>query len=91
MSYSELIMNLVGESPEKTRKSTLLAYLDGHRDARHAAAEIAAEADATIAELVAALEALVSHAEAGAYAGDHLPKGHPMHAARAALARVKGT
>lgn len=43
-----------------------LAYKYGHRDARHAAAEIANEADARIAELEAALVETIEDATDGA-------------------------
>lgn len=36
--------------------SYVLGYKNGHRDARHAAAELALQAEATIADLVKALE-----------------------------------
>ena len=63
-SFHARVMNLPVNSkrvPVVTRFAT--TYLDGHRDARHAAAEIANEADATIARLVARLRAAEADAE----------------------------
>lgn len=41
-------------------------------------------------DLLATLVALIAHLENGAYAGDALPDDHPMHAARAAVAKATG-
>jgi hypothetical protein len=57
------------------------AYRAGHRDARHAAAELAIEADALLAELVAALERIDAP-----YWGDI---NEARGIARAALSRAK--
>lgn len=56
MSLHDMIMNLPAHVPGNLVDSEDGWYLEGHRDARHAAAELAAEADATIAQLVEALE-----------------------------------
>lgn len=47
----------------KVAPHEVAAYANGHREARYAAAEIAAEADARIARLIAALEAARADAE----------------------------
>ena len=56
MSLSARIMNLPLDGVDSAPENSRAAYFSGHRDARHAAAELAAEADATRDELVAALE-----------------------------------
>ena len=80
MDYHGRIMNL-RSNPDAVSDT----YMTGHRDARHAAAEIATEADRTIAALVDALENLlkVHECEGGTryHAGD---------IARAALSLAKG-
>ena len=56
--YHDMVMRaLTAYSDELTiETSPMLAYQMGHRDARHAAAEIAAEADVVIDDLYDALE-----------------------------------
>lgn len=54
MNYHGRMMNIQADANKP--HATTLVYLYGHRDARHAAAEIAAEADMVIAELLNALE-----------------------------------
>ena len=49
------------------------AYLEGHRDARHAAAEIANEAGATIADLLDRLQAAEADAERYRYLRNRVP------------------
>lgn len=51
MSLSARIMNLPLDGFDSAPENSRAAYFSGHRDARHAAAELAAEADATIAAL----------------------------------------
>jgi len=63
---------------------TALAYKVGHRDARHAAAELASEADALIAELGAALRAIAQFSE-------YEPAGPAARTAQAAIAKLKAT
>jgi hypothetical protein len=41
-------------------------------------------------DLYAALKSLVAHLDDGAYAGESFPDGHPMHAARSAIAKAEG-
>ncbi len=63
--YHENIMNLSGLTEMLCRDDLeATAYKAGHRDARHAAAEIANAADARIAELTAEIDALRVRAEA---------------------------
>lgn len=52
-NYHDEIMNLRASEAEiaDDLPAAILAYKTGHRDARHAAAEIAAQADARIDEL----------------------------------------
>lgn len=61
-------------------------YCFGHRDARHAAAELAAEADAIRDELVAVLEGFV----ALGHAQDTPARRNLISAAAFAIARAKG-
>lgn len=49
------IMNI--QHSQAAKRENWIDYAEGHRDARHAAAEIAIEGDALIAEMLAALEA----------------------------------
>jgi hypothetical protein len=58
MSYHGEIMNIPCDAGMAGTDNVLLAYLHGHRDARHAAAEIANEADAEIAKLKARIREL---------------------------------
>jgi hypothetical protein len=61
MNMHGRIMNLPGAgglSEIGTTHGEQLAYKRGHRDARHAAAEIAVKGDALVEELVAALAAM---------------------------------
>ena len=53
-SYESKMKN-IQHGPQGYSAEKMLAYTVGHRDARHAAAEHAAQADARIAELEAAL------------------------------------
>ena len=65
--------------------STRIAYKTGHRDARHAAAELASEQDVVVEELYEALEACVSSlVDSGR---DHAPS---VEQARVALAKARG-
>ena len=41
-------------------------------------------------DMLAALSELVANLDGGAYAGEKFPDGHPMHAARAAIAKATG-
>lgn len=50
-------MNLHGKIMNLQAQDSTHDYLRGHRDARHAAAELAAEADGLMDDLLAALEA----------------------------------
>ena len=54
------------------------AYSIGHREARHAAAEIASEGDALIAEMLEVLEAVVISLRMGAPAGAILAEDSPI-------------
>ena len=54
-SYHGRIMNITSDVEGMSNPSRVI-YKTGHRDARHAAAEIAAEADGVIDELYDALE-----------------------------------
>lgn len=77
VNLSARIMNL--PVPDAAREWP--NYGIGHRDARHAAAELASEADAIRDELVVALEGVLRVADR---------KTIEFDAARAALARAKG-
>ena len=57
MSYEQRIMNIPAKW-DGPRGPDATAYLEGHRDARHAAAEIVLEADAEITRLRAENERL---------------------------------
>jgi hypothetical protein len=62
MNYHDRIMNLLAGRPSSLAQPER-AYKEGHRDARHAAAEIAIEADRIIAEQQQELERLQKDAE----------------------------
>lgn len=87
MRYHEKMMNI----PVDTIHSgdyELRIYTEGHRDARQAAAEIAAESDALIADLLEALEEWVA-----AFSPVERPntQGADLLAkSRAAIAKAKG-
>jgi len=66
-----------------SERSDWLAYKTGHRDARHAAAELAIAQDALVAQLVEALERISMYR---AFNGDDWP----AQQARAALISHKG-
>jgi hypothetical protein len=58
MSLHNEIMNIQGKPEQhEFRFSHAIAYKTGHRDARHAAAEMALKKDALIEKLLDALEA----------------------------------
>lgn len=87
------IMNLRCEGPEGMPILRVLAYKTGHRDARHAAAELAAAAlaqrDARIRELEAALRDTLDFCERHSNRWDGISGKHPaevVEQARAALA-----
>lgn len=92
------IMNLPAKPYDGTQ--TYDAYCKGHRDARHAAAELALKADAQIEaltaqrdELLAALEGILMHIGTGREDGVEWVC-EPVHrdeikAARAAIAKCK--
>lgn len=61
MNYHSRIMNILHGSWRN------YDYRAGHRDARHAAAEIAKDADALCKELVEALECLQTDSESGRF------------------------
>jgi hypothetical protein len=86
MNLHDEIMNLhnIRANMELGRPDECLAYKVGHRDARHAAAELALAQDALMGELVGMLQwSMANLQEVG---GDT----NPMYvAARAALAKVK--
>lgn len=57
MSLHDKIMNLPGKPGMYVLdRGRHIAYYEGHRDARHAAAELAVKQDALVAQLVEALE-----------------------------------
>lgn len=58
MSLHDKIMNIIGRhsSCRATSDGERQAYATGHRDARHAAAELAVAQDALVAQLVEALD-----------------------------------
>lgn len=56
MSYHQRIMNIAANPPGNWSGES--AYKIGHRDARHAAAEVAAEADAEVERLTLALSTI---------------------------------
>jgi hypothetical protein len=58
MSYHSRIMNIPHQVPSSVDASESFAFRLGHRDARQASAEIAAEAGAAIAERDALIEKL---------------------------------
>lgn len=65
MSLHNDIMNIVAKLPQPGVSSEgccSLSYKYGHRDARHAAAELAIEADKKIEELRTALESMLKYA-----------------------------
>ena len=82
-NYHGRIMNIPSDVEGMSNPSRVI-YRTGHRDARHAAAEIAAEAEGVIGELHDALEALLD----SPYADPHGEK--ERMAARAALAKARG-
>lgn len=96
MSLSAGLSDVLYENPEEFH-----AYKLGHRDARHAAAELAAEYEAEaaskyearVAQLVEALEGLMARS---IYEGDgrwgaiYQPREADMNKARAALLSHKG-
>lgn len=91
------VMNLQDDAANQAwdGRDARLSYKTGHRDARHAAAEVAAEGDALIAELVAALELLLAVAPAkapgaGLLVGAEARHGAAIAKARAALAKARG-
>ena len=63
-----------------------IAYKLGHRDARHAAAELALQADAVRDELLAALQGLMQAESRGRV----MPIGPAWDEARAAVAKATG-
>ena len=56
MSLHGEIVNILADANKAGTQDPRIAYLHGHRDARHAAAELALRADAEIERLRAALE-----------------------------------
>lgn len=61
MNYHNLIMNISSEQYKVCwSEEEFRIYKIGHRDARHAAAELAIQADARIEELEKALQDLIS-------------------------------
>lgn len=91
VSYSARIMNIQAvEDDMPTGCGEVAAYKYGHQHARHDAAEIASEADATVADL---LQALVDLDKFGADSGGYA-KGSPLDKAwkraRAAIAKATG-
>ena len=56
-SLHDQIMNIEAKPAKVNGINYVLTYKEGHRDARHAAAELAASQDATISALLADLEA----------------------------------
>ena len=84
MNLHAQIMNLPDQcDPAGDSDPFCRGYKHGHRDARHAAAELALSADAINAELLAALNATLSFCRP--------QTGHEMdsyHAARAAVAKA---
>ena len=77
-------MNIRGDNKEP--EELFLAYRRGHRDARHAAAEIAAEGDALVEELAKALGAMLTHMGMDEDEWNKVT----FNQARAALAKVRG-
>lgn len=92
MSYADRITNLPFDIKSDAAIKDKVAAKLAHRDANHAAAAIATEADATIAELVAALDSLLGRDLT--YIDGYVMSGQiarsEVTAARAALARAKG-
>ena len=60
MNFHGRIMNIQEAMPHLPSDQLRHSYKEGHRDARHTAAEIANEADEQIRELVEALEDVIS-------------------------------
>lgn len=96
MSYYDRIMNIPAKPPKAIGSNHPIIYKEGHRDARHAAAEIAGEADAEIArlknekaELLEALENMVSIALPGMNWTDEIGQ-KILQDAHAIIAKVKG-
>ena len=74
------IMNILADANKAGTDDARLAYLHGHRDARHAAAELALKADACIE----ALRAIVEQQNTMGFDGS--PCDDCMNAARKSLA-----
>ena len=82
-NYQGRIMRIQPDVGGMSNPSRVI-YKTGHRDARHAAAEIAADADGVIEDLCEALEDLLESPYAD-------PRGEKERmAARAALAKARG-
>ena len=62
------IINILADANKTGTDDPRIAYLHGHRDARHAAAELAIAADAEIERLRAALQTISKTAGTGAEA-----------------------
>jgi hypothetical protein len=94
MSLHNDIMNLASE-PVTACKSTAerLAYRTGHRDARHAAAELANHVDSYVEELLESLQELFDYADNEQsrfnYDGDVKEDSLMMNKARELLAKGK--
>ena len=84
-NYHGRIMNIPSDVEGMSNPSRVI-YKTGHRDARHAAAEIAAEADGVIEELYEALENIVTELEETGCQGEW--DSYPQ--ARAALTKARG-
>lgn len=85
------IMNLPCDGATLDWANTREAYMYGHRDARHAAAELATAADALIAELVEALKGMNDVwkcvCDASGWDPEHVKQ---YAAARDAIAKAEG-
>ena len=86
-NYHGRVMNIPSDVEGMSNPSRVI-YKTGHRDARHAAAEIAAEADGLVEDLCEALDDILAWHDALA---DPLWRGSPSQTeAIAALAKARG-
>ncbi len=96
MTYHDRMMNIPATLPNDMPDSmgeylpTAIACRYGHRDARHAAAEIANEADATIAGLLEACEGALTQINCLDYPMNDGATPAIIEQLRAAIAKAKG-
>ena len=101
MSLFQDIINMPMKPPAEidpgSESLAWVGYRIGHVDARHAAAELALKADATIAELLGALKAMMEGSVYKDIQGDTdwhsiaMPKRSALEKARLAIQSAEGT